>query len=214
MYGTANAVASSADKTFSYIPDCSDLPIDENADYVYICENQHHLRHQILAAAQHQRQAAGLRRFLLLPVRAGGRDQIRNALRRRAEEHRPRRCGHCRHPGRPDYRGRAARKPLPCSATRPMRTTAPCTTRPPLTAFTSAARCSGGCCPWAVWKPSGSATWQRPKVLYDFLDASQLFHGTVVEKRPFPHERPLCHRECGAGRKNLSRQRKPRASSA
>ncbi len=38
-YGQANAVASSADKTFSYIPDCSDLPISENADYVYICEN-------------------------------------------------------------------------------------------------------------------------------------------------------------------------------
>ena len=32
-------IASSADKTFSYIPDCSDLPISENADYVYICEN-------------------------------------------------------------------------------------------------------------------------------------------------------------------------------
>lgn len=39
IYGTANAVASSADKGFSYIPDCSDLPISENADYVYICEN-------------------------------------------------------------------------------------------------------------------------------------------------------------------------------
>ena len=39
MYGQANAVASSADKTFTYIPDCSDLPISENADYVYICEN-------------------------------------------------------------------------------------------------------------------------------------------------------------------------------
>ena len=39
LYGTANAIASSEDKTFSYIPDCSDLPIDENADYVYICEN-------------------------------------------------------------------------------------------------------------------------------------------------------------------------------
>ena len=39
MYGQANAIASSADKTFSYIPDCSDLPISENADYVYICEN-------------------------------------------------------------------------------------------------------------------------------------------------------------------------------
>lgn len=39
LYGTANAIASSADKTFSYIPDCSNLPISENADYVYICEN-------------------------------------------------------------------------------------------------------------------------------------------------------------------------------
>ena len=39
MYGTANAIASSADKTFSYIPDCSDLPVSDNADYVYICEN-------------------------------------------------------------------------------------------------------------------------------------------------------------------------------
>lgn len=38
-YGKANAIASSEDKTFSYIPDCSDLPIDEDADYVYICEN-------------------------------------------------------------------------------------------------------------------------------------------------------------------------------
>ena len=38
-YGKANAVASSEDKTFSYIPDCSDLPIDDDADYVYICHN-------------------------------------------------------------------------------------------------------------------------------------------------------------------------------
>lgn len=39
IYGTVNRVASSADKTFSYIPDCSDLPIDDDADYVYICQN-------------------------------------------------------------------------------------------------------------------------------------------------------------------------------
>ncbi len=39
IYGKANAIASSEDKTFSYIPDCSDLPISEDADYVYICEN-------------------------------------------------------------------------------------------------------------------------------------------------------------------------------
>lgn len=38
-YGKAVKVASSEDKTFSYIPDCSDLPIDDDADYVYICEN-------------------------------------------------------------------------------------------------------------------------------------------------------------------------------
>ncbi len=39
MYGEAVKVASSEDKTFSYIPDCSDLDIPEDADYVYICEN-------------------------------------------------------------------------------------------------------------------------------------------------------------------------------
>ena len=39
LFGTANAVASSEDATFSYIPDCSDLPISDDADYVYICEN-------------------------------------------------------------------------------------------------------------------------------------------------------------------------------
>ena len=38
-YGKANKIASSEDKTFSYIPDCSDLPISADADYVYICEN-------------------------------------------------------------------------------------------------------------------------------------------------------------------------------
>ena len=38
-YGKVNRIASSADKTFSYIPDCSDLPVSEDADYVYICEN-------------------------------------------------------------------------------------------------------------------------------------------------------------------------------
>jgi len=39
IYGTVNEVASSADKTFSYIPDLSDLAISDDADYVYICQN-------------------------------------------------------------------------------------------------------------------------------------------------------------------------------
>ena len=39
IYGEAVAAASSEDQTFSYIPDCSDLNIPEEADKVYICEN-------------------------------------------------------------------------------------------------------------------------------------------------------------------------------
>ena len=39
LYGKANKIASSEDETFSYIPDCSDLPVSPDADYVYICEN-------------------------------------------------------------------------------------------------------------------------------------------------------------------------------
>lgn len=39
LYGEAVELASSADKTFSYIPDVSDLPITDDMDYVYICEN-------------------------------------------------------------------------------------------------------------------------------------------------------------------------------
>ena len=39
-YGEVKIVASSADQNFSYIPDCSDLDIPEDTDYVYICENE------------------------------------------------------------------------------------------------------------------------------------------------------------------------------
>ena len=38
-FGKANKIATSEDRTFSYIPDCSDLPVSPDADYVYICEN-------------------------------------------------------------------------------------------------------------------------------------------------------------------------------
>ena len=39
-YGKINLVATSEDRNYAYIPDCSDLPISEDADYVYICENE------------------------------------------------------------------------------------------------------------------------------------------------------------------------------
>lgn len=38
-YGDIKIVASSEDKMFSYIPDLSNLPIREDADYVYMCDN-------------------------------------------------------------------------------------------------------------------------------------------------------------------------------
>ena len=39
-FGDVQCIASSKDKNYSYLPDCSDLPIREDADYVYICENE------------------------------------------------------------------------------------------------------------------------------------------------------------------------------
>ncbi len=39
-FGKVNVIASSEDKNYSYIPDCSDLNVDSDADYVYICENE------------------------------------------------------------------------------------------------------------------------------------------------------------------------------
>ena len=39
-YGDVQCIVTSKDRNYAYIPDCSDLPIRENADYVYICENE------------------------------------------------------------------------------------------------------------------------------------------------------------------------------
>ncbi len=39
-FGDVKCIATSEDRNYSYIPDCSDLPIREDADYVYICENE------------------------------------------------------------------------------------------------------------------------------------------------------------------------------
>ena len=101
IYGEAVEVASSADETFSYIPDCSDLDIPEDADYVYICENNtiYGTKFKALPRAY---VSGGC--FLLLFIRAGGCDQIRGDLWRRAEKCRPCRCGDCYYQGRLDYR--------------------------------------------------------------------------------------------------------------
>ena len=40
LYGDARAIASSEDETFSYVPDVHGLEISDDADYVYICQNE------------------------------------------------------------------------------------------------------------------------------------------------------------------------------
>ena len=40
IFGKINVIASSSDRNFSYIPDLSDLKISDDADYVYICQNE------------------------------------------------------------------------------------------------------------------------------------------------------------------------------
>ena len=39
-YGKANLIATSKDRNYSYIPDCGDLPVSTDADYVFIVENE------------------------------------------------------------------------------------------------------------------------------------------------------------------------------
>ena len=46
-YGTANKIASSEDQTFSYIPDCSDPSCFGECGLCLYLRKQHHLRHQV-----------------------------------------------------------------------------------------------------------------------------------------------------------------------
>ena len=98
-YGKANKVASSEDQTFSYIPDCSDLPISEDADYVYICENNtiYGTKYKTLPNTKGKTLVADVSSCL------------RRHLRRRAEKYRAGRCSHRYYPRRP-YSGRGGRE--------------------------------------------------------------------------------------------------------
>ena len=40
IFGTVNVIADSSDRNYSYIPDLSNLNVSDNADYVYICQNE------------------------------------------------------------------------------------------------------------------------------------------------------------------------------
>ena len=95
-YGKVNVIASSADKTFSYIPDCSDLPIDDDADYVYICENNtiYGTKYKELPNTKD----AGCRCIFLFPVRASRCRKIRCSLWWSTEKYRTCRSCDCNYP--------------------------------------------------------------------------------------------------------------------
>lgn len=96
-YGKANAIASSEDKTFSYIPDCSDLPISEDADYVYICENNtiYGTKYKELPNTKGKTLVADVSScFLSEPVDV---TKLWSYLRWSTEKHRTCRCGYRYH---------------------------------------------------------------------------------------------------------------------
>ncbi len=97
MYGKANKIASTEDKTFSYIPDCSDLPISEDADYVYICENNtiYGTKFKTLPNTKGKPLVADVSSCFF--IRARRCNKIRCYLRRRTEKHRTCRRGYRYH---------------------------------------------------------------------------------------------------------------------
>ena len=207
----ANAIASSADKTFSYIPTA---PICRSRRMRTMCISVRiipftapstrtlpNTKGKLLVADQSSC-------FLSEPVDV---TKVRPDLRRGPEE---------RGTGR--NRDHIVREDLvtedvlpgtpPCCATRPMWTRAPCTTPRPPTASTSAAKVFK----WLKARGGLEAMKQyneeKAKILYDFLDQSKLFKGTVVKQDrslmnvPFvtgdeENGRPVCEgvQGCGPG---------------
>ena len=103
-YGKVNKIASSEDKTFSYIPDCSDLPISEDADYVYICENNtiYGTKFKELPNTKGKTLVADVSSCFF--IRTGRCQQIWNYLWWCTKEYRTCRCSYCDYPRRFDYR--------------------------------------------------------------------------------------------------------------
>ena len=97
-YGKANKIASSEDKTFSYIPDCSDLPISPDADYVYICENN------TIYGTKYKKLPNTKGKTLVADVSSCQCLRLRHHLRRCPEKHRTCRNGHLHYPRRSDHR--------------------------------------------------------------------------------------------------------------
>ena len=153
LYGRGEVVASSADKTFSYIPDCSDLPVHPDASYVYICENNtiYGTKFHTLPNTKGKDLIADVSScFLSEPV-----DVTKYAMLYGGAQKNVGPAGVVIAVIRKDLIGEpyVADTP-PCCGIRPTRTAALCTTPRLPTGSTSAARCSAGC-----WSRGACGKW-------------------------------------------------------
>ncbi len=185
IYGKANKIASSEDKTFSYIPDCSDLPISEDADYVYICENNtiYGTKFKTLPNTKGKTLVADISScFLSEPVDVTKYGVIYGGVQKKY-----RTCGCCIVIIREDL---ITEDVLPGTPTMfkykihadadSLYNTPPCYGIYICGKVFKWLKKMGGL---AVMKERNE---EKAKILYDFLDQSKLFHGTVV-----PEDRSL-----------------------
>lgn len=162
-YGKAVKVASSEDKTFSYIPDCSDLPIDDDADYVYICENNtiYGTKYKKLPNTKGKTLVADVSScFLSEPVDVTKYGVIYGGVQKNVGP-----AGVVIAIIREDLipESRLWKTPPPCWHGRHRQTQILCTTLRPAMASTSAARSSSGSRKWAVWKKCRSGISPRQR---------------------------------------------------
>ena len=154
-YGKVNKIASSEDKTFSYIPDCSDLPISPDADYVYICENNtiYGTKFKTLPNTKGKTLVADVSScFLSEPVDVTKYGIIYGGVQKNIGP-----------AGKTSSQRMSFREHQPCLHIRHMPMQVPCTTHRTLTASMYAAKSSNGSKLWADWKKCREETSKKPR---------------------------------------------------
>ena len=180
-YGKINLVATSEDRNYSYIPDCSDLPISEDADYVYICENEtiHGTTYQTLPNTKGKILVSDQSSmFLSKPCNVSDYGVIYGGVQKNIGP-----AGVVIAVIREDL---ITEDVLPGTPTMLRYKTHADNGSMYNTPPAYGIYICGKVFQWLLSMGGLEAIWERnvakAKVLYDFLDASQLFHGTVVKK--------------------------------
>ena len=194
-YGKANKIASSEDKTFSYIPDCSDLPISPDADYVYICENNtiYGTKFKTLPNTKGKTLVADVSScFLSEPVDVTKYGIIYGGVQKNIGP-----AGMVIVIIREDLITEDVLPGTPTMLTYKTHADAGSLYNTPNCLLHLHMRQSLQMAQklWAVWKQCREDNDRKSsKILYDFLDQSKLFKGTVEPGCPFSDERSFCNR--------------------